>query len=260
MIVLNTFIKLPKLQMFKFSKAHQAFLSNSYTCRIDLSNAFWHIGVNYKYRKFLAFNFDHVSYWWKAMPFGLRTAPYLFCSLMNTVVKNIRLKHKIPIFFYMDDILILGPSYAVTLEHVSTIINEFQSAGFTINWEKSVLTPSSTITFLGVDIDLNQKTLAPSVENRASCIGKVKSFVNRDSQFLTAFQSLIGSLNFVASFIKFGRLKLAPLHKFAMYFNNDDKRKVPSEMKNLLKLLVQSSIICCHPYSKLLPARNHSLF
>ena len=84
---LNTFIKLPRLRMFTLGKAYQAFLKSSHACRIDLSNAFWHIGVNEKFRKYLAFSFDNVAYCWKAMPFGLRTAPYLFCSLMNTFVR-----------------------------------------------------------------------------------------------------------------------------------------------------------------------------
>ena len=232
---LNTFIKLPKLQTFKFSKAYQAFLKNNSACRIDLSNAYWHIGVNEKFRSFLAFSFDRVTYWWKAMPFGLRTAPYLFCSIMNTVVKNIRLKFKIFIFFYMDDILILGPSDKVTKEHLEIVIRELTNAGFTINWEKSSLTPSSSITFLGIEIDLIHKTLEPSADNKKSCIEKTHSFINRNVAYLKTFQSLVGSLNFVAPYIKFGKLNLAPLHRFAIYFNNNRKKVVPIEMKKLLK-------------------------
>ena len=147
---LNLYIRLPKLKMFTFDKAYQACLSNQFACRIDLSNAFWHIGVNVNFRRYLAFRFDNVTYVWKAMPFGLRTAPYLFCSLMNTVIKHIRVKFKLDIFFYMDDVIFFGPSHALMVKYARIVVNELQCAGLTINFDKSCLSPTSVVTFLGV--------------------------------------------------------------------------------------------------------------
>ena len=231
---LNTHIKLPKLKMFTFDKSYQSLLKNNFACRIDLSNAFWHIGVNCKFRKYLAFAFDNKAYCWKAMPFGLRTAPFLFCSLMNTLVKNIRLKYRIIIFFYMDDLLVLGHSLEETFQHIQLVVKELQSAGFAINFEKSLLIPSSKITFLGIYINLELKTIGPSIENVETCIKKSSTFLKCDKCSLKMFQSLVGSLNFVAPFMKFGKLHLSPLHKFTPYFTNEFKKKIPLELKSLL--------------------------
>ena len=232
---LNTFIRLPKLKMFTFDKGYQSFLLNSFACRIDLSNAFWHIGVNDKYMRFLSFNFENVSYCWKAMPFGLRTAPYLFCKLMGTFTKHIRQLFRVPIFFYMDDIIVLGPSVDITQEYVNLVVSELQKAGFTINFDKSCLEPMSLITFLGININLHLKTFEPSSENVFSCITKAKAFIKRSHSSLKTFQSLLGSLNFVATFIRFGRLHLAPLHRFVPYFSNTLRNRIPAQLKSLLK-------------------------
>ena len=211
---LNTFIKLPQLQMFTFKKAFQSFLSNNYACKIDLSNAFWHIGINNNYKRYLSFRFDNVSYWWNSMPFGLRTAPYLFCKLMGTLIKHICTSFGIVMFYYMDDIIILAPTLDIAHAHIKIVLEEITKAGLTINFEKSELQPKSLITFLGVEIDLVTKTFVPSSDNISFCVSKSETFCNGRAKFLKDFQSLVGSLNFVVPFVRYGKLNLSPLHSF----------------------------------------------
>ena len=229
MKILNTYIRLPRLHMFTFSKAYRSLHLCKFACSIDLSDAFWHIGVHEAYRKYLAFRFDNVNYWWTAMPFGLRTAPYLFCKLMGTVVKHIANKFHI-LFFYMDDLVIVAPSLELAKQHVQTVISEFSKAGLTINYEKSELIPKSVITFLGVDMNLIDKTLRPSSKNIELCMSKALKFCDGGRKSLKEFQSLLGNLNFAASYIQYGRINLSPLHRFSSYFSNDHLKLVPAEL------------------------------
>ena len=228
---LNVQIKLPKLKMFKFSFAYEDLIKNSWACKIDLSNAYWHIAVNINFRHYLAFKFNGKTYQWKAMPFGLKTAPYLFCKLMGIFVKHIRMKFNIILFYYMDDIFIVGPSLEETRLQTRRVVSELQAAGFTVNFEKSKLEPVQIIEFIGVKIDLRLKVLAPSEDNIKACIKKVKKFKSHKVEKLVNLQSVIGSLNFVASFIKFGRIKLAPLFAFVPYFSNEIYKWVPTQLK-----------------------------
>ena len=234
MKTLNTHIRLPKLRMFTFDKGYQEFHRNLYATRIDLSNAFWHIGVNPKFKQYLAFNFDNIKYWWNVMPFGLRTAPYLFCKFMNTIIVNIREKFDIVVYFYMDDVLVVAPSKELCLKYVNIVIEELQKAGLTINFQKSCLEPASSIVFLGVDLNLKGKTMAPSRENVIACIDKVNNFLSPRPKTLLHFQSLVGSLNFAAAYIQCGKLMLSPIFRFYAYFNNERARPVPEELKSLL--------------------------
>ena len=227
---LNKHIKLPKLSMFRFPYCFQACLASSHACKIDLSNAFWHISVHKNYRRYLAFSFDNVKYVWKAMPFGLRIAPYLFCKLMQPVINHLRTKFNIYIFYYLDDILILAPSKEIAIQHCKIVLEVLGKAGLKVNRDKSMLNPSDEITFLGVTINLKAKTLRPSLENKHSCLQKVQDFCEMNSAYLVEFQSLIGSLNFTAPYTKFGKLNLSPLHKYRPAFSEDRRNQIPFNM------------------------------
>ena len=234
MKILNQYIKLPKLKMFKFSFSYQELLRNSFACKIDLSDAYWHIEVNFNFRRFLAFKFGNVIYQWKAMPFGLKTAPFLFCKVMGTFVQHIRLKFNIIIYFYMDDLFIVGPSKEVTEDNTKLVIQELLKAGLTVNVEKSILVPLQVIDFLGVRIDLILKTLFPSESNSKCCLDKVKKFKKAKVESLKGLQSLIGSINFISSYIQFGKIKMSPLFAFIPYFDDVKLKRVPMQLKESL--------------------------
>jgi hypothetical protein len=51
--------------------------------------------------------------------------------------------------FYIDDILILGPSYNICLENTLEALHLLINAGFIIHGEKSCLVPSTDFPFLG---------------------------------------------------------------------------------------------------------------
>ena len=224
---LNEHIRLPNLKMFRYQYCFQACLVSSYACKIDLSNAFWHISIHKNYRRYFAFSCDNVSYVWKAMPFGLRIAPYLFCKLMQPVINHLRTKYNIYIFYYLDDILLLAPSEEIALQQSRIVLEVLAKAGLKVNLEKSMLVPSEEVTFLGVTIDLRNKTLRPSSVNVASCIQKVQDFVQAGKVHLVDFQSLVGSLNFSATYVKFGKLNLSPIYKFRPAFSEVRRNHIP---------------------------------
>ena len=235
MKVLNKEIKLPKLKMFRFSFAYQELLINSFACKIDLSDAYWHVGVNLNFKRFLSFKFDNIIYQWKVMPFGLKTAPYLFCKLMGTFVRHMRVKFKVIVYFYMDDLFIVGPSKEITSHQVRLVIKELQLAGFAVNIEKSIMEPMQIINFIGVQVNMELKLLSPSNANIRNCIFKVKKFVKGSEDTLKNLQSLLGTLNFVAGFMQFGRIRLSPLFAYIPYFSNERKKPIPVHLKESLR-------------------------
>ena len=127
-----------------------------------------------------------------------------------------------------------GSSFSEPLLNIILVIKELQRAGFCINFVKSSLTPSSVMTCLGIVISLDLKTLSPSFDIREACVMKASAFIIKEHAYLKNFQSLIGSLNFAAPQIQFGKLQLAPLHSFTHYFSDTIKRRVPFQLKTLL--------------------------
>jgi hypothetical protein len=62
--------------------------------------------------------------------------------------------------FYIDDILILGPSCNICLENKLEALHLLINAAFVIHWEKSSLIPSTDFPFLGFQWNTVQAALA----------------------------------------------------------------------------------------------------
>ena len=64
------------------------------------------------------------------------------------------------IIVYIDDMLVLGESQDQAPQHLETLLWVLQALGFTINWEKSIVTPTQQIEFLGLVTDSRSMELS----------------------------------------------------------------------------------------------------
>ena len=112
---------------------------------------------------------------------------------------------------YPDDWLLAALSEAAAQEAVSIVLQVTESMGFLVNWEKSVLSPTRRIRWLGMISDSCDATVGISREN----VTKIRRRVLRAYVSLTMtrrqWESLIGSLSFAAEVTPLGRLRLRRL-------------------------------------------------
>ena len=109
-------------------------------------------GIHEQSQPYLRFVWQGQAYQFQALPFGLCTAPRVFTKLLKSVITFLR-THNIPLLIYLDDILIVGADIITLQEQTNLVLDLLQSLGFIINFEKSVLTPSPTMEFLGLLVD-----------------------------------------------------------------------------------------------------------
>lgn len=130
---------------------------------IDLKDAYFHIQVVRRHRKFLRFAFGGRAFQYKVLPFGLALAPRTFTKCVDAALAPLRLQG-IRILNYLDDWLILAQSRELVTHHRDTVLRHIQSLGLRLNVEKSVLTPAQHTVFLGVHMDSvrMQARLAPA--------------------------------------------------------------------------------------------------
>ena len=159
------------------------------------------VHVHRSSQKYLCFQWRNRCYAFQGLPFGLNTAPRVFTKLLKPIAAYLR-KRGIQIIVYFDNFLILGSSIEESKANTQLTLDLLQWLGFTINWEKSVLVPTQSLTFLGLSID--SQTMLFSLPER-----KVLNIQNR-------CQSLIGnptpSAREVASLIARLAIWQAPLH------------------------------------------------
>ncbi len=116
---------------------------------IDLKDAYFHIQVVHRHRRFLRFAFGGKAYQYKVLPFGLALAPRTFTKCMDAALAPLRLQG-IRVLNYLDDWLILAHSRELVSRHRDIVLGHIHSLGLRVNAKKSVLLPSQRTVFLGV--------------------------------------------------------------------------------------------------------------
>ena len=150
---------------------------NDYLVTIDIKDGYHHLNIHEQYRPFLGFKFDNVYYEFCVLPFGLNLSCFAFIKTIRAVLTDIR-KHNIRCVSYVDDFCIVDNSESInsSKEFVTQIL---QDLGFTINIEKSDLTPSNRKTFIGYIIDTAKQKDAIWLEIPKSRIRSVRHDIGR---------------------------------------------------------------------------------
>ena len=149
---LNQFIETEHFKMENLVTLKSLLNKGDYMINLDLTDAYLTVPMHPDSRKFLRFLLGNKTYEFTAMPFGLNVAPRLFTKIMKPVVASLR-SQGVRLIIYLDDILIIASSIETLNRHKTLAISLLESLGFLINYEKSNLTPSQQIVFLGMLVD-----------------------------------------------------------------------------------------------------------
>ena len=204
---LNLHINCPTFKMYTVSKLRNSIPKGAHFTSIDLSDAFHHIPIHTRFQKYLAFTHEGKLFFFQAMPFGINIGPRIFSLIATEAVKYL---HNLGISasVYIDDWLLWNKSPgALTLQTLTTV-NFLQRLGFTLNLKKSLLEPSPTITYLGISWSGTNHTLLPSSKALEKVRAMALEFLQLPSLSLKKYQRLLGSINFVAPYIRYGPLHL----------------------------------------------------
>ncbi|UYV80275.1 hypothetical protein LAZ67_18002262, partial [Cordylochernes scorpioides] len=173
--------------------------SKVFSC-LDISSAYWTIGLHEKDQPITCFTTTEGSYQWCKLPFGLRTAPAIFNRILTSILQKYELKN---IISYFDDILVFSKDTESHLEHLGEIFAILQKEGIQLRKDKCLFFMQK-INYLGYEIFGDQ--ISPSSTN----VGITKSLPPpRDVRCLRSF---LGSVTHYAKFINnFNKLR-APLN------------------------------------------------
>ncbi len=134
---------------------------------IDLKDAYFHIQVVQRHRRFLRFAFGGKAYQYKVLPFGLALTPRTFTKCIDAALAPLRLQG-IRVLNYLDDWLILAHSRELVSRHRDIVLGHIHSLGLRMNAKKSVLLPSQRTVFL-------QARLAPArIPDLTACLARFK--------------------------------------------------------------------------------------
>ncbi len=211
--VLNRALHKLPFRMLMQRRIFQCIRPFDWFAAIDLKDAYFHVSILPRHRPFLRFAFEGRAYQYKALPFGLSLSPLIFTKVVEAALVPLR-EAGIRILNYLDDWLILAQSRALLCEHRDMVLSHLSWLGLQVNWEKSKLSPTQRISFLGMELDLVNLTARLSKERAQSMLRCLESFQRKRGVPLKHFQRLLGHMASSAAVTPLGLLHMRPLQRW----------------------------------------------
>ena len=179
--------------------------------KVDLSSAYRRVPVHPDDQYLLGLEWQGVVYYDRALPFGLRSAPKIFTAVADALAWAMFARGVRNFLHYLDDFFFCAPpSSPACAQAMETVVPLCAELGLPVAPAK-LDGPSTTITFLGIEIDSCSQELRLPPEKLACITVKLKQWEGRRSATKCQLQSLIGLLNHAAAVVRPGRTFLRQL-------------------------------------------------
>lgn len=194
------------LQYETFKSAVQAIAESgqgSMLMKRDLKSAFRMIPICTEDQWLLLFEWDGVYYGELFLPFGLRTAPFIFNLFGEAFEWILQRKYSWILRRYLDDFLMIFPSdynIAVASEQFDGICNQL---GFTEAREKSK--DGTCVDYLGLILDTVKMEARLPEEKKTRALNGINDILALQSVTLKQLEKLLGLLEFCVAVFPLGR-------------------------------------------------------
>lgn len=205
--ILNLYLEKKKFKMETPKSICAMLHKGAWTFSIDLTDAYFHIPIHPRSKKYMRLAFRNKIFQFRALPFGIASAPWLFTKIMKPVKLGVDFS-RLTLFQYLDDWLGECQSQQSCAEEAARLVSLCHTLGLIINLKKSELTPTQIFDFIGIHFDLVLGTLSPTNANVEKVLSSVARFLSQPLQTARDWESLIGILGSQDRLIPWGRFHL----------------------------------------------------
>ena len=207
---LNDFVQLTPFKMETVASVLLFVREGDFLASLDLKDAYFQIPIHGSSRKLLRFMSEGTVYQFKALCFGLSTAPQVFTRVFAAVsawaqARGIRLLR------YLDDWLVLSSSEKKAKESIRKLLSLCRTLGIVINEKKSDLVPSQSAKYLGMTIDTGAGKVFPSLARVEKFLTVAERFCTMQSPPAQLWQVVLGHLASLERLVPHGRLRMRSL-------------------------------------------------
>ena len=227
---LNLFLKVEKFKMETPETIRTSLQQGEWVTSVDFQDAYFHIPIQEQSRKYLRFHVQGRTYQFRALPFGLSTAPMEFTVLAKKV-KLMAIQRGIRIHQYLDDWLVRARSQQICLRHTQILVKMCQNLGWLVNLEKSELEPKQVFDFVGYQFDLRSGRVRPTPDRWKNLQDKIHALLLLPACPVRQFMSLIGLLTATEKQVHLGRLHMRPIQ-----WHLKNNWRVPESQEKIIPL------------------------
>ena len=173
--------------------------------KLDIQSAYRMIPVHPADRRLLGMSWGGHLYVDTVLPFGLRSAPIIFTAVADALQWILEMQGVKYVMHYLDDFLLFGPpGSSICREALDSTRECCSHLGVPVAPHKTE-GPTSSITFLGIELDTSAKVLRLPQEKLRRLQVEIKSWSGRHSCTKRSLLSLIGQLQHACCVVKPGR-------------------------------------------------------
>ena len=199
----NNFVQKFHFKMEHLDVALDLLDEGMFLSSIDLKDAYYSIPIFSEHKQYLTFQWEKQYFQFNVLPFGLTSAPRVFTKILKPIFAIMR-EEGFCVIGYIDDSLIMADSYEECEAATNRLSNLFQELGFSINRQKSVMTPSQTITFLGYVVNSRHMTVSPTQKKVSKALDIVNKLLRGKNFKIRFVASAIGFIVDLCKGVEYG--------------------------------------------------------
>ena len=207
---LNEFVHLTWFKMETVASVLLSIREGDFLASLDLKDAYFQIPIHQSSRKLLRFTSEGTVYQFRALCFGLSTAPQVFTRVFAAVSAWSH-THGIRLLRYLDGWLIFASSEREAKQAIQSLLLLCRTLGIVINEKKSDLVPSQTAKYLGMTINTEAGKVFPSLARVEKFLTVAESFCTMETFPAQLWQVILGHLASLELLVPHGRLRMRTL-------------------------------------------------
>ena len=207
---LNDFVKLTSFKMETVASVLLSVREGDFVASLDLKDAYFQIPIHGSSRKLLRFMSEGTVYQFKALCFGLSTAPQVFTRVFAAVSAWAH-SRGIRLLCYLDDWLVLSSSEKKDKQSIRELLSLCHTLGIVINEKKSDLVPLQAAKYLGMTIDTGAGKVFPSLARVEKFLSVAERFCSMQSPPAQLWQVILGHLASLERLVPHCRLLMRSL-------------------------------------------------
>ena len=173
--------------------------------KIDIKSAFRLCPVHPADHHLLGMKWKGQFYFDRVLPFGLRSAPYIFNCLADAIEWVAAQQGVAPIHHYLDDLFIAGtPDSDQCAHHLQTLTSLCSALGVPLAEDKRE-GPTTCLEYLGILLDSSSLEARLPPDKLQNLHNSLQTWSTRSSCPKRELLSLIGTLSFAAKVVPAGR-------------------------------------------------------
>ena len=191
--------------------------------KFDVASAYRNVAIHPGDRPLLGMMWRGKYYVDMVLPFGLRSAPYIFTAIADTVQWMATHNHGVDFLqHYLDDFLTLGPPASpVCYNNLQTCIQLCTKLGLPLHPDK-LEGPSTCLSILGIELDSSTLQARLPPQKRERIIALLGTWAGKRFCRRRELESLIGHLHHACKVAPQGRTFLRRMINLLCTFRRDD--------------------------------------